>query len=273
MLTVPFAQEGFDVVMDFAEEAGIPCLEVFAAPGSKHIDPDGLTKSEAEKIKEELNARALEITALAYYEPNITNPDKIKDVQNHAKKALRAAKKLDVPVVGMLAGFPAQGMTKIETIREVLPKAFKPILTEADKQEVNIALENWFQTCLQGIDTFEALFEAIDHPRFGLNYDPSHLYHQECDYFRPVSMFPDRIFHTHAKDTLVNRAKRAEVGIYAPGWWRYVIPGFGGIAWGEFITHLRMNGYDGVMSIEHEDPWQSREEGFARGALYLEQFM
>ena len=35
---------------------------------------------------------------------------------------------------------------------------------------------------------------------------------------------------------------------------------------------LRQNGYDGVLSIEHEDETQGREEGFVRGAWYLEQF-
>ena len=64
----------------------------------------------------------------------------------------------------------------------------------------------------------------------------------------------------------------SHVGNYGRGWWRYVIPGFGNIDWGEYVTHLRMNGYDGVMSIEHEDGSQTREEGFIRGAVYLEQF-
>ena len=81
-----------------------------------------------------------------------------------------------------------------------------------------------------------------------------------------------RIFHTHAKDTLVDRAARARVGIYASGWWRYVIPGFGNIPWGEYISHLRMNGYDGVLSIEHEDGAVGREAGFVQGLRHLKQW-
>lgn len=172
----------------------------------------------------------------------------------------------------MLAGGPAPGMNKIDTIRKVLPKVFRPVLAHAKKKRVKIALENYFATCLQGIDTFECLFETIRDAHFGLNYDPSHLYHQECDHLLPVSMFGKRIFHTHAKDTLVDKAKRAHIGIYAGGWWRYVIPGFGNINWGEYVSHLRANGYDGVLSIEHEDGSQTREEGFLRGAAFLEQF-
>ena len=272
MLTAPFGKENFETVLDFAEDAGIPCLEVIAQPGSNHIDPAKLNAAKAAKIRESLGERGLEITSLGYYTVDITKPKLVSKVQAHAKKTIDAAALLGVNTVCMLAGFPAEGLSKIDTIRKVLPKAFKPILAHARKKKVNIALENWFETCLQGLNTFEALFEAIPDANFGLNYDPSHFYHQECDHLLPVSMFKDRIFHTHAKDTLVDKAKRAHVGVYGPGWWRYVIPGFGNINWGEYVSHLRANGYDGVLSIEHEDATQTREEGFMRGAWFLEQF-
>ncbi|MBN2310104.1 MAG: sugar phosphate isomerase/epimerase [Candidatus Hydrogenedentes bacterium] len=272
MLTSPFGKESLETVLDFAEEVAIPCLEVSAGPGSNHIDPAKLSPTKVKKIVEALDERGLEISALAYYTGAISDPKGVKQVQAHAKKTIDAAAALGVSTVCMLAGAPAPGMSKLDTIRKVLPKAFRPILTHARKKNINIALENYFATCLQGLDTFEALFERIPDDNFGLNYDPSHLYHQECDHLAPISMFPKRIFHTHAKDTLVDKRKRAQVGIYASGWWRYVIPGFGNIDWGEYVSHLRMNGYDGVLSIEHEDGAQTREEGFLRGAAYLEQF-
>lgn len=271
MLTAPFRNEKLETVLDFAEEASIPCLEVVAGPRSKHIDPARLTPARAAKIKEAVAERRLTISSLAYY-ANMTDPKARKAMQAHAKKTIDAAVLLEVPTVCMLAGMPAGGLSKIETIRKVAPKVFRPILTHARKKKINIALENYFATCLQGIDTFECLFETVPDDNFGLNYDPSHLVHQGCDHLLPVSMFAKRIFHTHAKDTLIDRAKRAKIGIYADGWWRYVIPGFGNIDWGEYIAHLRMNGYDGVLSIEHEDDTQTREEGFVRGAWHLEQF-
>lgn len=271
MLTGPFEKEKLEVVLNFAEQASIPCLEVVAHPGSKHIDPAKLTAAEAGRIKEALYERGLEISSLAYY-TNTCDPKRVKAVQEHAKKLIDAAVLLGVPTVCMLAGMPVDGMSKIDTIRKVLPKVWKPILAYAARKKVCIALENYYATCLQGIDTFECLFETIPDEHFGLNYDPSHLYHQDCDHLLPVSMFGDRIFHTHAKDTLVNRALRARIGIYANGWWRYCIPGFGNINWGEYTSHLRANGYDGVLSIEHEDGTQSREDGFMRGAWHLEQF-
>lgn len=272
MLTAPFRNEKLEDVLEFAEEASIPCLEIVAAPGSKHIDLDTFEKDRAQHIRGLLDERSLDITSLAYYDPNFTDPKNTKAFQNNAKKAIDAAALLDVDIVCMLAGFPAPGINKLETIEKVLPKIFRPILTHARKKKVKVALENWFQTCLQGLDTFDALFEAIPDENFGLNYDPSHLYHQQCDHLLPVSFYKDRIFHVHAKDTLVDQSMLRYVGNQGGGWWRYVIPGFGNINWGEFVSHLRLNGYDYVLSIEHEDATQTREEGFVRGAWYLEQF-
>jgi len=271
MLTAPFGREKLATVLDFAADEGIPALEIIAGPGSNHIDPAQLTAAKVRSIRDAVEGRGLTISSLAYY-TNTADPANARNIQAHAKKCIDTAVKLGVPTVCMLAGMPVDGMSKIETIRKVLPKAFKPILAHAAKKGVNIALENYFATCLQGPDTFECLFETIPDDHFGLNYDPSHLVHQQCDHLLPVSMFAKRIFHTHAKDTLVDKAKLAKVGVYAPGWWRYVIPGFGNIDWGEYISHLRMNGYDGVLSIEHEDGAQGREEGFMRGARHLEQF-
>lgn len=271
LLTTPFANEKFSKVLDFAEEIGFSSLEVIAHPGSKHLDPAKLTAKQIEAVRKDVGERGLTISSLAYY-TNTADLKQNKTIIAHTLKTIDTAVALGVPTVCMLAGWPVEGLTKIETIRKVLPKVFKPILAHARKKKINIALENYFDTCLQGLDTFECLFEAIPDENFGLNYDPSHLYHQECDYLIPVSMLGKRIFHTHAKDVLVNRALRAKVGILAQGWWRYVIPGFGNIQWGEYITHLRMNGYDGVLSIEHEDSTQTREGGFARGLWYLEQF-
>jgi len=48
-----------------------------------------------------------------------------------------------------------------------------------------------------------------------------------------------------------------------------VLPGYGRIRWGEFITTLRRVGYDGVISVEHEDDAFSPEEGFVKSVRYL----
>jgi sugar phosphate isomerase/epimerase len=84
-----------------------------------------------------------------------------------------------------------------------------------------------------------------------------------------VYEFRDRIFHVHAKDVTVEPVRLARVGYAGDGWWRYVLPGYGRIRWGEFIGTLRKIGYDGVLSIEHEDSAFPAEEGFVKATRYL----
>lgn len=269
MLTTPLANYSLEEVCELIEDSFIDSLEIPAHPGSPHIDAARLTKSRQTAIRNLLEETMLSISSLCYYTCDLTIPAKTKTAQATAKKIIDAAAALEVPVVCMLTGFAAPGMSKLETIEKVLPKVFRPIVDHAEKKGVKIAVENWFQTCLQGLDTFEALFQAIPDAHFGLNYDPSHLVHQGIDHLAPLTLFKERIFHTHAKDTLIDYSERARRGIYADGWWRYVIPGFGCINWGEYVGHLRRIGYDGVLSIEHEDSSLDEIGGFFFASNHL----
>jgi sugar phosphate isomerase/epimerase len=53
------------------------------------------------------------------------------------------------------------------------------------------------------------------------------------------------------------------------GWWRYVIPGLGVVDWGQYVGRLKLCGFDGVLSVEHEDRAYQAEEGFALALKYL----
>ena len=271
MLTAPFGDKSLVEVLDFARSAGISCLEAVADPGSRHIDPGTLDAAKADEVKRLLAERKLEISGLACFQ-DACQPGKVEQFQGHARKMVDAAVLLGVPTLCMQTGMPLPNMDRITQIKQVVSKVYAPIIAYAKDKGIKIAIENWFETCLRGIDTFECLLETIKDDNFGLNYDPSHLVHQECNYLLPVRMFGKRIFHAHAKDTLIDAEQKARVGIYGGGWWRYVVPGSGSIHWGEYINHLRMNGYHGVLSIENEDDAVGREKGFVLAARHLAQF-
>ena len=271
MLTAPFGDKSLVEVLDFARQTGIPCLEVVADPGSKHIDPGTFDTAKADEVKQMLAERKLEISALSCF-LDACQPGGSEKFQSHVRKMVDAAVLLGVPTLNMQTGLPLPNISRIDQIKQVVPKIYAPVIAYAKDKGIRIGIENWFETCLQGIDTFECLFDTIKDDNFGLNYDPSHLVHQQCNHLLPISMFGRRIFHTHAKDTLVDVQMRAHVGIYGHGWWRYVIPGSGDIHWGEYINHLRAHGYRGVLSIEHEDSALGREQGFVLAARHLAQF-
>lgn len=271
MLTAPLGKLPFVEVLDMAKRCNIAALELISGPGNAHLDPMTFGQADADNIKKLLAKRELEISSLANY-MNITKPGSAEEVQGIAKKLIDAAVLLNVPTICMITGMAVEKMTKIDTIKQVVAPVFRPILDYAKDKGIRVAVENWFETCLQGLDTFDCLMETIPDDLFGLNYDPSHLYHQQCNHLVPVLKYGKRIFHTHAKDCLVNINQRDYVGVLGKGWWRYVIPGYGNINWGEYISHLRKIGYKGVLSIEHEDSTFSHEEGFQHGARYLNQY-
>ncbi len=271
MMTAPVAGDSLDNAMDMAKRCHMAAMEVMSSPDSKLLNPMNFTEADADAIKAKLADKGLEISSLANY-LDLTAEGKTDEVQTLLNKNVDAAAMLGVPTICTITGFRVGGRSKIQTIKEVVSKILRPVIDHAKDKGINVAVENWFETNLQGIDTFDCLLETIPDENFGLNYDPSHLVHQELDILIPVQKYSKRIFHTHAKDCLIDVQRRNYVGILGEGWWRYVIPGYGDIKWGEYIATLRSVGYHGVLSVEHEDDTFAPEPGFFHGAQYLNQF-
>lgn len=274
ILTSPFGGEPLEHVAAFAGEYGFGGMEVSAGYGSRHIDLTNFTAADAARVNDLMELRALQISSLAAYTNN-TDPDPERRKANNdmVRKAIDAAALLKVSVVCTLAGMPVPGKSKMQTIEQDCAEVFPSLAEYAAARGVKIALENWYATNIQHMAHWQRLFEVVPNANFGLNFDPSHLLWQEIDYIAAVEQFAPRIFHTHAKDTEVSDRKRAWVGNQdGGGWWRYVIPGLGRVQWGQYLGALRRNGYNGVLSIEHEDSAIGREEGFLVGKKYLESF-
>jgi sugar phosphate isomerase/epimerase len=273
-LTAPFSKEPLEHVAAFAGEYGFGGMEILAGPGSNHIDLTNFTQADAERVKSLMERRALLISSLAAYVNNTdSDPEKRAAANDTVRKAVDAAALLGVDVVCTLAGHPVAGKTKMQTIEQDCAEVFPPLADYAERKGVKLALENWYATNIQHLGHWDRLFQVVPNPNFGLNFDPSHLLWQDIDYIHAVEVFAPRIFHSHAKDTAINETKKRWIGNQHDGdWWRYVIPGLGKVDWGEYLSALRANGFNGVLSIEHEDGAVGREEGFLIAKKYLEQF-
>ena len=273
LLTAPFRSESLDEVIEFASCAGFDALEISCGPGSGHIDTAKLTTAKAGKIRAAVDGAGLEISSLAAY-IDVTPADEAerKKAQAALKTVVKAAKLLEVDVVCCMAGKPAGGTSREDTIRQLAKPFFSKLCPAAAKDGIKIALENWFATNIMNLEQWALLFAEVPDENFGLNFDPSHLYWQDIDYLAAVEEFAPRIFHTHAKDTEIRQHLKTRIGNQTMGWWRYVIPGFGDIDWGIYAARLRRVGYNGVLSIEHEDGALGREEGFIKGLAHLRQF-
>jgi sugar phosphate isomerase/epimerase len=84
------------------------------------------------------------------------------------------------------------------------------------------------------------------------------------------------VVHAQAKDIELFPERRNRYGFpgkavlrpdpWDVGWWRYRIPGFGQVDWQRVIDALYEGGFDGTLSIEHEDPvWGGTEERVKTG--------
>jgi len=152
-----------------------------------------------------------------------------------------------------------------------------PVLEKCEDHNVKVAIENCPNTGNIATSPYrwEKVFEAINSKNLGLCYDPSHLVRLLIDPYKPIRKFADRIFYVHVKDTEVDEEKLSWMGIEeAIGWWRYRLPGFGKIDWNKLILTLREVGFDGYLSIEHEDPvWSGSEEKVKTGLLLAKKYL
>jgi len=269
ILTAPLRTQPLAKLIPWAAQQGIRALEIEVRSGS-HLDALTVDDAALEQLQGLLSTHKLQISSLACY-ALLTGVTAEQAAQNRKQleAAIRLAARLGVGTVCTLAGFPTLGKSKIKTIAEDLPAAMRPLLDLAGQNGVKLALENWYATNIQNLDHWRGVFDALPDAHFGLNFDPSHLDWQGIDVIAAVSEFRDRIFHVHAKDVSVDLAKLARVGYNGDGWWRYTLPGYGRIRWGDFISALRGIGYDDVLSIEHEDSSFPAEEGFVKAARYL----
>jgi sugar phosphate isomerase/epimerase len=113
----------------------------------------------------------------------------------------------------------------------------------------------------------------------GANLDPSHLFWMGADPLAAIDALGEAVHHVHAKDTYLNQAALNLTGrLETLGHenvkeraWSYITLGYGHDEkwWREFCYRLRLNGYDGWLSIEHEDIALSRMEGLRRSVDLL----
>lgn len=269
ILTAPIRTKPLAEVIPWAASQGIQALEIDVTPGS-HLDVATVNDSTLEQLQTLLTTHKLRISSLVCYKGFVgVADDQAAQARHTLEQAIKLAAQLGVSTVCTLAGFPVSGKNRERTITEDLPAAFRPVLNLAGQHNVRLALENWYATNIQHLDHWRALFDILPDAHFGLNFDPSHLDWQGIDPNTALREFRSRIFHVHAKDVTIDTMKLARVGYNGVGWWRYVLPGYGRIRWGEFIGTLRSIGYDDVLSIEHEDAAFPPEEGFSKAARYL----
>jgi sugar phosphate isomerase/epimerase len=272
LMTAAFPTLTLEQVAEWSAANGFEALEIACWPaatgerrryaGVSHIDVERLDER---AVRDLMSRHHLTISSLAYYPNNLDADTATRDAAHeHLRKVVLAAQSLGVGVVGTFVGRD-QRRSVTENLTD-FRKVWPPLVRFASEHGVKIAIENcpmifsedeWpgGKNLAYSPALWRQMFQAIPDPNFGLNLDPSHLVWQFIDYERAVREFADRILHVHAKDMAIDRDQLFEQGVMSlgMGWQIPKLPGLGEIHWDRFISALYGIGYDGAVSVEHED--------------------
>ena len=302
-LTAMFSDKSLKETLDILRPFGLQCVEIGAGnyPGSPHLDVAGLLKSDAKckELKAMLSGEGLEISALSCH-GNVLHPDKDFAKQNAAAQTntILLAEKLGIGVINDFSGCPGADANSskpnwvtcawppdyVEILEWQWAERVIPYWTKqaqfAKDHGVKIGFEMHPGFVVYNTDTLLKLREACG-DSLGANFDPSHLFWQGMDPIACVRRLGDCIYHVHAKDSKVDPFNAAVNGTLDAkhygdeinrSWiFRTVGYGHGLEWWGDFISTLRLVGYDGAISIEHEDSLMSSREGLSKAVALLKQ--
>lgn len=295
-------QMGMEEALRYLSGLGVDSLEIGAGgyPGKAHLDPKEYLAdpSKAEALKELLKKYNMKFSAVACHgNPVHPNREIAKRYHEEFVDAMQVAVMLGVDTIVGFSGCPGdcEASQNPNWVTCAWPTDYLEIL---DWQWNSVLIPYWKETAklAEQIGIKRIAFEM--HPGFcvynpstllrlrgavgdmiGANVDPSHLFWQGIDPCEAIKMLKGAIYHFHAKDTKIDPANTARIGVLDTqnygdilnrSWvFRTVGYGHSQEVWNNIISALKSVGYDGVISIEHEDALMSPREGLEKAVALL----
>ncbi|HEX5229453.1 MAG TPA: sugar phosphate isomerase/epimerase [Bryobacteraceae bacterium] len=300
VFTALLSELPLDQVLDKLDRLDIHTVELGTGnyPGGPHCPLAMLNDARAlREFKRKLDDRGFSISALSCHgNPLHPNAAVAREFQETSRKSVRLAEKLGVPVVIDFSGCPGDSNSAkypnwitcpwppeyLEVLDWQWEKKVAPFWAKhgqfAKDHGVKIAIEMHPGFVVYSPETMLKL-RAIAGASVGCNYDPSHMFWQGIDPIAAIRVLDGSIFHVHAKDTQIYPSNLPKSGVLDTKKytdeknrsWIFRTVGYGHDHgwWNEFISTLRMYGYDYVLSIEHEDTLMSPDEGLTKAASFL----
>lgn len=303
VFAVLFGDKKFEEALDIIANSGLESVEIGTGgyPGDAHCNPQELLNNEnkLKEFKKAIETRDLTISALSCHS-NPLHPNKEISTKHHEQfqNTVRLAEKLGVNTVITFSGCPGESdysrfpvwvtCSWPEDHAEVLEWQWKEKVIPYWKEQsrflaehgVRVAIEPHPGFVVYNNDTAIRLRKECG-DNIGVNFDPSHLFWQNMDPVASIKEIAehDALYHFHAKDTAIDVQNTATNGVldtkpYSDelnrSWiFRTIGYGHGEETWREIISALQLVGYEGTVSIEHEDSLMSVEEGFQKGVDFL----
>lgn len=282
-ITACLPQVPVEELVPWAARAGYESLEVAAWPKigdrpftATHLDATQLDDATVAGFTDLLGRHDIGICSVSYYDNNLhPDPAERAAIHRHLHACIDAAAAVGSPTVGTFIGRDPRLPVK-ENLHEA-ERLFAPLVAHADDVGVKIVIENcvmegWHPDGYPGNLAYSPeLWEWMFGIGLYLNYDPSHLLWMGIDPIEALVPYIDHIPLAQAKDIQLFPEKRSRWGWpgksyerddpWDVGWWRYRVPGLGDVDWRRIVDTLYEHGYDGVLSVEHEDPvWGGTED-------------
>ena len=199
---------------------------------------------------------------------------------------VRVAEKLGVRVISgfsgsrifrRVLGYPWLAQTEIAAAYQDFGKQWTPILDACSEAGVQYALEIHSGQLAFDLVTAEMTLDAVDgREELGFTFDPSHFLCQGLDPVEFLRRFPDRIYHVHIKDAVLNLNGRNSLWCSLSSFGRstrrgfdYRSPGRGGVNWEAIIRALNDIGYAGPLTVECKDPGMQRDQSAEEACKFV----
>ena len=292
----------FEDALKYLSSLGVQTIEIGAGgyPGDAHLKPEELLASEENvaAYKALLKKYNIGISALSCH-GNPLHPQKAiaEAFDKQFRNTILAAEALGIDTVIGFSGCPGDCENSLYPNWVVCPwpddnlrilewqwkEKIIPYWTEmaafAKSHGITkIAFEMHPSFAVYNPETLLKLRAAVG-DIIGANFDPSHLYWQGIDPAEAIRALKGAIYHFHAKDTCINQRNTAINGVLDTksygdvenrAWvFRTVGYGHGKEEWNRMVSMLKTVGYDGVLSIEHEDSLMTAKEGLEKAVAFL----
>lgn len=303
VFTVILGAQPLEQALDYLAGLGVQAVELGAGgyARSAHCPLESLLASprRCRELLAAVRSRGLRISALnAAGNPIHPRPRLAAGFHRDFQKVLRLAGRLGVDTVINFSGCPggAPGDRSPNWVTCPWPPDYLEIL---DYQWNRVVIPYWKKAAAfarrEGIrrialemhpgfvvynpETLLRLRAAVG-PAIGANFDPSHLFWQGIDPCAALRALRGCVWHVHAKDTAIHGWNAATHGTLDTKHyrdelnraWIFRTVGYGHPRrfWCDFVSTLRLIGYDGALSMEHEDSLMSPREGLEKGVRFLQ---
>ncbi len=302
VMTVLLGKMPLDKALRYLKSLGVQQVEIGCggSPGTAHADARKFMKHPAliDEFMATIQKYGLDVAALSVH-GNPVHPQKAiaDDYNEQYEAAVELAEKIGVKTVVTFSGCPgdcreskhpnwvvATWPTEYQEVKEwqwnevLIPYWKKAVKFANDHGIHRVALEMHPGFCVYSPPTLLRLRGAVG-DTIGANFDPSHLFWQGIDPVAAIRALKGAIYHFHAKDTYIDRSICSVKGVLDTtpfdrveerSWlFRTIGYGHGEEVWRAMFSELRKTGYDGVISIEHEDALMTTKEGLEKAIELL----